>query len=243
VRAGRQRHGDVGAIPGFVGTYDPEGKLSRVRVRRGTHYAAGDVIATVNPFNHVHLNVGWPGEEVNPLKFRLTRFADAVPPSIAARGVQLFTEDWQPIRPARGKPPVVSGRIRIVVDAWDQADGNRPNRRLGLYALGYEIVSGHPAASASAAVGADRLVFDRLAAQPDAARIVYAPGSGIPFYGGRRTRFLYVVTNTFHDGVAREDFWDTTALAPGRYTIRVHARDIRGNEAKANRDLVVMVNQ
>ena len=58
VRAGRARNGDVGAVPGFVGTYDDAGKLTRVRVRRGTHYAAGDVIATVNPFNHVHLNVG-----------------------------------------------------------------------------------------------------------------------------------------------------------------------------------------
>ena len=87
----------------------------------------------------------------------------------------------------------------------------------------------------------DRLVFDRLATQPDAARLVYAPGSGIPFYGGRRTRFLYVVTNTFRDGVATEDFWDTTPLAPGRYTVRVHARDIHGNEVNANRDFPVVV--
>ena len=65
-------------------------------------------------------------------------------------------------------------------------------------------------------VMAHRLVFDRLAVQPDAARLVYAPGSGIPFYGGRRTRFLYVVTNIFVNGVAGEGFWDTTSLAPGK---------------------------
>ena len=82
---------------------------------------------------------------------------------------------------------------------------------------------------------------NRLAVQPDAARLVYAPGSGIPFYGGRRTRFLYVVTNTFHDGRAGEDFWDTTSLAPGQYIVRVHARDISGNEAKVNRDAAVVV--
>jgi sugar lactone lactonase YvrE len=241
VRAGRERRGDVGGVPGFVGTYDDAGKLTRVRVRRGTHYAAGDLIATVNPFNHVHLNVGWPGEEVNPLRLRLSQFTDHIAPTIAARGVHFFAEDWRPVARVRGTPPTVSGRIRIVVDAWDQADGNRPNRRLGLYALGYEVLlpDGRPAPGSEGA--ADRLVFDRLALQPDAARLVYAPGSGIPFYGGRRTRFLYVVTNTFHDGQAGEAFWDTTSLQPGKYIVRVHARDISGNEAKTNRDTAVVV--
>jgi hypothetical protein len=241
IRAGRERRGDVGAVPGFVGTYDPAGKLVRVRVRRGTHYAAGDVIGTVNPFNHVHLNIGWPGEEVNPLRFRLTQFSDTIAPTIAARGVYLFKEDWLPVPLVRGKPPLVSGRVRIVVDAWDQADGNRPNRRLGVYAIGYEVLlpDGTPAPGSGG--GADRLVFDRLAIQPEAARLVYAPGSGIPFYGGRRTRFLYVATNTFHDGIASEGFWDTASLAAGRYILRVHARDISGNEASANRDLAVTV--
>ena len=97
VRAGRERRGDVGAVPGFVGTYDDAGKLTRVRVRRGTHYSTGDVIATVNAFNHVHLNVGWPGEEINPLRLRLTQFSDTIAPTIAARGVHFFSEDWPPI--------------------------------------------------------------------------------------------------------------------------------------------------
>jgi hypothetical protein len=155
--------------------------------------------------------------------------------------VHFFGQDWRPVPRVRGAPPTVSGRVRIVVDAWDQADGNRPNRRLGLYALGYEVLSpdGRPAPGAEGA--ADRLVFDRLAVQPDAARLVYAPGSGIPFYGGRRTRFLSVVTNTFINGVAGEGVWDTTSLAPGKYIVRVRARDMSGNEARANRDLGVVV--
>jgi hypothetical protein len=84
-------------------------------------------------------------------------------------------------------------------------------------------------------------VFDRLAIDPDAARLVYAPGSGIPFYGRRTTRFLYAVTNTFRDGVASPGFWDSNALAPGNYTLRVRAVDVRGNEALANRDVPVTV--
>ena len=128
---------------GFVGTYDDAGKLARVRVRRGTHFAAGDVIATVNPFNHVHLNVGWPGEEVNPLRLRLSQFSDTIAPTIAARRrAPLQRKTGTPVPRVRVQAAgAVSGRVRIVVDAWDQADGNRPNRRLGLYALGYEVLS------------------------------------------------------------------------------------------------------
>ena len=176
VRAGRQRKAMSAPLTASSGTYDIAGKLARVRVRRATHFAAGDVIATVNPFNHVHLNVGWPGEEVNPLKFRLTHFADTIAPSIAVNGVHLFTEDWQPVPRVKRAPPTVSGRVRIVVDAWDQADGNRPNRRLGLYALGYELLPAVSSAASGASVP-DRLVFDRLAIQPEAARTVYDPAA------------------------------------------------------------------
>jgi DNA-binding beta-propeller fold protein YncE len=241
VRTGRSRTGQLVDHDGFVAGFDAAGKLARVRVRRGTRFAAGEVIASVNPFNHVHLNVGSPGEEVNPLALRLPFFEDRIPPTIAAGGIMLYDEAWQAIPRRRRQPPIVSGLVRIVLDAWDQADGNRPNRRLGLYSLGYEVLR----ADGTAAPGFEHpqatIVFDRLAAQPDAAALVYAPGSGIPFYRGRRTRFLYVVTNTFSGGAAAEGFWDTTRLLPGPYTLRIHARDVRGNEAMANRDLKVEV--
>jgi len=210
-------------------------------VRRGTRFATGDVIASVNRFNHVHLNVGWSGEEVNPLDLRLTHFEDAVAPSIAAGGIRLYDEAWQEIPRQRRKPAVVAGRIRIVVDGWDQADGNRPNRRLGLYSLGYQILTANGTPLAGFERPRETIEFDRLAIQPDAAALVYAPGSGIPFYRGRRTRFLYIVTNTFKAGAAVEGFWDTSSLAPGTYVVRIHARDVRGNEAIANRDLTVVV--
>jgi hypothetical protein len=87
----------------------------------------------------------------------------------------------------------------------------------------------------------DTIVFDRLDVSLDAARLVYAPGSGIPFYGRRTTRFLYAVTNTFRDGVAGEGVWDTNTLTPGNYTLRIRAADVRGNEAIANRDVPVTI--
>ena len=241
VRAGRTRRNEAFDPARFVPTYDAAGRLVLMRLKRGARFTTGDVVATVNTFNHVHLNVGWPGEEHNPLGFRLVQFEDTVPPTITKGGVRLYDEDGRLLaRRDRGRI-VVSGRVQVVVDAADQADGNRPQRRLGLYDLGYQVLG----KGGSPATGFDTvrhtLHFDRLAADPAAARLVYAAGSGIPFFGRRRTRFLYIVTNTFRGGVASRGFWDTTLLAPGDYTFRIWAADIRGNVAVANRDVPVTI--
>lgn len=225
----------------FVPGYDAFGALTRMRVKRGSRFSSGEAIGTINTFNHVHLNVGWSGEEHNPLAFRPLHFTDTIPPTIARGGVRLFDESGQPLtRRVRGRL-LVSGRVKIVVDAWDQADGNRPQRRLGVYELGYQILN----RDGSPADGFEHvrrtLRFDRLSPNPEAARLVYAPGSGIPFYRGRRTRFLYVVTTTFQHGTAHEGTWDTTALPPGDYTVRAWVADAAGNVATGNRDLRVTI--
>ena len=75
----------------------------------------------------------------------------------------------------------------------------------------------------------------------DAARLVYAPGSGIPFYGRERTRFLYDVTSTLRNGVATRGVWDTSELAPGDYTLRVIAADIAGNVASDHQDVAITI--
>jgi hypothetical protein len=230
------------------------GTLTRVRARRGTFFATGDVVGTVNRFNHVHLNVGWPGEEHNPLRFRLVGFSDRIVPTIAAHGVRLFDESGVPLNPdrpgplrGRGRsrrpsvlpplsPVLVGGRVRIVVDAWDQADGNAVYRRLGLYALGYEVRPAGARQSALVAGSASpTLVFDRMPRERDAARLVFASGSGIPVYGASRTQFLYVVTTRYRDGVVTPDWWDTTTLAPGAYVLRVFAEDFSGNRVTRKR--------
>jgi hypothetical protein len=240
IRAGRTRGNEVLDTDRFVPTYE-DGKLAGIRVKRGARFAAGDVIGSVNAFHHVHVNVGWPGEEYNPLRFRLVHFRDTLPPTIARGGVRLHDEHGQPLtRRIRGRV-AVSGRVQIVVDAWDQVNGNRSSRRLGVYDLGYQVLNrdGSPAAGFESARHTMR--FDRLAATSEAARLVYAPGSGIPFYRGGRTRFLYIVSNTLRDGVAAPDYWDTTLLAPGDYIVRAWVADIHGNTATANRDLPVTI--
>jgi hypothetical protein len=80
-----------------------------------------------------------------------------------------------------------------------------------------------------------------LSADPSAPGLVYASGSGIPFYGERRARFLYVVTNTFRGGEAAAGAWQTSELSPGDYTLRIHALDASGNAARTNRDLAIRI--
>lgn len=239
VRVGRQRRSHPTDLTKFVPTYDDTGKLTRVRVKRGARFKAGDFVGTLNTFNHAHLNIGWPGEEYNPLQFRLTQFTDTVPPVISA--VRIVAEDGLLFtRRERGRL-LVGGRVHVVVDAYDQADGNEARRRLGLYAAGYQLLlaDGTPAPGFES----PRLTieFDRLSRDEHAASIVFADGSGIPFYGNRTTRFLYSVTNTFRHGAAAAGVWDTTTLAPGHYTLRIVARDFNGNEAIRNRDLPITI--
>jgi sugar lactone lactonase YvrE len=218
-----------------------EDRLVGIRVKRGARFATGEIIGTVNAFNHVHLNVGWPGEESNPLRFRLVQFEDTITPTIARGGVRLYDDKGHPLATRVRGRIVVSGPVQVVVDAWDQANGNRPERRLGLYDVGYQVLN----RDGTPATGFDRvrwtLRFDRLAPEPGAAAIVYAPGSGIPFYGERRTRFLYRATSSLRDGIAVAGFWDTGALPAGDYILRAWVADIAGNVASVNRDVPITI--
>jgi murein DD-endopeptidase MepM/ murein hydrolase activator NlpD len=241
LRAGRTRRGELVDDRRFVAKRDELGAITRMRVKRGAHFRTGDVVGTVNPFNHVHLNVGWGGEEYNPLLFGLVQFEDTVPPTIARGGIQLLDAQGTPfVKRVKGRV-LISGAVQVIVDAWDQADANRPNRRLGVYALGYQVLNADGTPAPGYAEPIETITFDRLSTNPDATRLVYAMGSGIPFYGQRRTRFLYIVTNRFRDGVATPGVWDTTTLPPGDYTLRIRVSDIYGNEARHNRDVPVTV--
>ncbi len=219
----------------------PEGRLERLRVRRGARFASGERVGTVNAFNHVHMAVGWPGDDHNPLGLRLVRFHDSIPPTIAPGGIHLYDAAGRRLSTVRDGRTLVHGRVQIVVDAWDQADGNVPWRRLGLHTLGYQVL--HPDGTPAPGFEHPRITqrFDRLDADGDAPARVYAPGSGIPAYGSRRTRFLYVITTLLEDGRATWDAWDTRLLPTGDYVLRVHAADVAGNTAVARRDVAVTV--
>jgi sugar lactone lactonase YvrE len=240
LRVGRDANGRPLDDVRFVPTWDATGRLTRMRVRRGARFQTGDRLGTVNAFNHSHLDIGWAGEERNPLQFRMTHFRDTTPPVIPRSGVRLFAEDGQPItRTERGRL-IVDGQVEVVVDAWDQVDGNAARRRLGLYSIGYQVL--HPDESPAPGFDAPRqtIVFDRLPSAA-AASLLFADGSGIREYGNPASRFLYRATNTFRNGVAAPGRWDTRTLDPGDYVLRMWVADICGNVATRNRDVAVTI--
>jgi hypothetical protein len=128
--------------------------------------------------------------------------------------------------------------VSIVVNAYDRVDGNRPSRRLGVYALGYQVLHDDGTPLAGFEQPKTTIRFDRLPGGPQAPPTIYAEGSGITVYGNKTTTFRYIVTNTLQDGVATPGAWDTSALPPGRYRVRVFAADLAGN--RATRDVRVV---
>jgi hypothetical protein len=190
---------------------------------------------------HVHMNLGPPGAESNPLALPFRGFSDHFAPRISRDGVQLFDEAGARLTEKRDGRLVLRGLVRVVVDAFDQVDGNQARRRLGLYKLGYQLLhtDGSPAPGFEQPhVGIE---FDRLPPDREAPKIAYADESGITVYGSKETRFLYEVTNTVRHGRAERAAWDTTTLPPGDYTLRILAADFNGNEATENRDVPVTI--
>ncbi len=236
---------------------DDEGKVTRVRVRRGAQFKAGDAVGTLNNQNHVHLIAGRTGSEFNALAaLELPGVKDTVAPVIEKDGVRLFDREGKELnagvvsaaknsQPEKatnnkqtvGKPVTVSGDVRIVVRAYDQMDGNAARRRLGLYKIGYQVLGtdGSPAPGFS-----EPLVTISFESLPDDGRSVpfaYAGGSKSGATG--ETIFAYIVTNRVRDREATADYWHTSQLPEGDYILRVFVADFFGN--RTTRDVPVRI--
>ena len=239
IHVGRDKDAKMFDDPRFMQVFDGEGKLARVRIKRGTRFRPGDAIGTINRMYHVHMNVGPPGGEINPLFLSPVGFNDTVAPMIEKDGVHLFDRSGVRLTQKNGEHLVVNGSVRIVVDAFDRTNFNADRRRLGLYQLGYQVLK----ADGTPAPGFEQprinIVFDRLPPDREATKVAYAAESGITVYGSKTTRFLYEVTNTVRDGSTATGFWDTSQLAKGDYVLRIIAADFSGNEVREGRDLLV----
>jgi sugar lactone lactonase YvrE len=237
MQVGRDKDGKMFDDPRFIEVKNEE-KLTRVRIKRGTRFKVGEALGTVNRMYHVHMNVGPRGAEINPLSLLPVGFKDDVTPAI--EGVQLFDATGSEIKNESDRL-VVSGSLRIVVDAYDRTNLNPERRRLGLYKLGYQLLK----PDGTPAPGFDEpritILFNRLPPDDAATKIAYAAESGITVYGSAKTRFLYEVTNTVKDGRATPGVWDTSQLPKGDYLLRIIAADYSGNEAQKGRDLKVTV--
>jgi len=239
MQVGREPDGKVFDDARFMQVKAPDNKLVRMRVRRGTRFRPGDALGTINRMYHVHLNVGPPGQEINPLSLSPIGFTDKVEPVIEKDGVQLLDEAGRRLIEKQAGRLTIHGRVSIVVNAYDRNDLNASRRRLGLYSLGYQILKADGKPADRFEQPRINLVFNRLPAQEDAPKITYSEESGITVYGSATTRFLYNVTNTVRDGRAETGAWDTSELPAGDYILRIIAADYSGNEAHANRDLMV----
>lgn len=240
VRAGRG--GNDTPIAGWATVVaDPvTGKPAHVRVPRGTRIRTGEVLGTVNRFRHVHLNVGPPGEEANALLVGLPAIVDTVPPVVAPAGITVTDLAGRALTDRVDSRVLITGPVRIIVDAYDRMDDSPPRRRLGLYRVGYQVLRADGTTAPGFGAPHIAITFDRLPPAPEAPPLLYAPGSGIPFYGARVSRYRYLVTSRVEHGTVVESPW-VPQLPPGDYVVRVVAEDAAGNVAIAGRDLPIRI--
>ena len=241
INVGRDKDGKMFDDPRFIPVNDSAGKLVRVRVRRGTRFKPGDAVGTINKMWHVHMNIGPPGGEINPLSLAPVGFSDTIAPTIEKDGIQLFDSAGKRFTQKQGERLLVSGPVRIVVDAFDRTNMNSDRRRLGLYKLGYQVLKSDGAPATGFEQPRTNLLFNRLPPDREATKVAYADESGITVYGSKTTRFLYEVTNTVRDGHAAPGVWDTSQLPKGDYVLRIIAADFSGNEAREGREVLVTV--
>jgi hypothetical protein len=241
MRVGRDAKGNA-LDPRFQVLRDAKGKPERVRVRRGTRFAVGDALGTINQMAHVHMEYYPGGVAVNALALPFAGLHDTVPPRI--QSIALYDAGGHRLPGKKGRRVHVArtlGDVTIVAAAYDQMDGNLARRRLGLYKLGYQLL--HADGSPVAGFEAPRItqVYDRLPREREAVKLLYAQNSGITVYGSKATVFAYAVNNTLQGGVALPGAWKVSELAPGDYVLRIYAADFAGQVASDGRDLPITV--
>ena len=105
------------------------------------------------------------------------------------------------------------------------------NRRLGLYDLGYQVLTSDGVARARIRRMRARTSVRSSGRRSGGAAARLRPGSGIPFYGQRSTRFLYIVTNTFRGRRRVHRILGYGGAAAGR----LHAAGLGGRHSRATR--------
>lgn len=240
MRVGRDARGRPIDPRRFTFVPGEDGKPARVQVRRGTRFHAGDVLGTVNAMAHTHLSLTGNVANRNAFELGFTGFVDHVRPTIdAVTFHDAFGTALRRKSHGRLLIPRDPGGIQIVVEAWDQVDGNLPRRRLGLYSVGYQVLRGDGTPAPGFETPRTTIVFDVIPTDDSAAQIIYAPDSGETVHGNARTRFLYAATHWLEHGEVREDAWNVSALTPGDYVVRIFASDWSGNVAERRRDVPI----
>jgi hypothetical protein len=128
--------------------------------------------------------------------------------------------------------------LSLVVDAWNQVDGNLPRRRLGLYSLAVQWLHADGTPLAGFEQPRSAIEFERLPGD-EFVKDFYAARSGVTVQGDAETHFLYRVG---HPQDKRSvDLVSSTSLPAGGYILRIVAKDFSGNAALRGRDVNVRV--
>lgn len=242
MRVGRTPSGRA-LDPRFILIAGARGKPERVRVPRGTKFAVGDALGTVNSMSHVHMEYFPGGPNMNPMALPFVGLVDTVPPQINSIALYDNVSGRRLVKKQGGRllVPRSEGELSIVADAWDQMDGNLARRRLGLYKLGYQVLHDDGTPLPGFEQPLITQVYDRLPREREAVKLLYAVNSGIPEYGSKSTHFAYSVNNTLKNGVAAAGSWKVADLAPGNYILRIYAADYGGLAAQNGRDLALTI--
>jgi sugar lactone lactonase YvrE len=241
MRVGRSA-ADKAIDPRFQVLKNEKGVADAVRVKRGTRFLVGETLGTVNRMAHVHLDYKPNGDALNPLLLPFIDMEDTIAPQI--QSVSVVDGEGKVLKDKAGGRLLVQrslGQVQIVVDAYDQMDGDKKNRRLGLYKLGYQLLN----ADGDLIPGMEQPVitqqYDRLPRNREAVKLAYAASSGITVHGAKETRFAYAINNTLRAGKLTPGAWKVSELGPGNYTLRITAEDYAGNAASKNRDLGITI--
>ncbi|MFZ1699695.1 MAG: hypothetical protein WAU71_02645 [Pyrinomonadaceae bacterium] len=213
---------------------DALGKLTGIRVPRGSKFKAGDPIGTLNAMNHIHLIAGRSGSEMNALDaLAFPGISDSRSPAIEK--VEFYAQNWNPIETVPPNSRIrITGKTRIVIRAYDQMDGNSERRRLGLYKLGFQVLLSDKGAIPDQSW---TIRFDRMPPN-EAVPFIYADGSHSGATG--ETIFRYIVSNFLEGDEFREAFLDPADLAAGNHTVRIFAADYFGNMSSKDIEIEVI---
>ena len=228
--------------PRFQLQKDEKGKPWGVRVKRGTRFVAGETLGTVNRMAHVHLDYRPNGDALNPLTLPFIDLEDTIAPQI--QSIALADSGGRLLKEKAGGRllvPRALAEVQIIVDAYDQVDGDQARRRLGLYKLGYQLLNADGAVIPGMEQPVITQLYDRLPRNREAVKLAYAATSGITVHGAAETRFSYAINNTLIHGKLTPGAWKVGALGPGNYTLRITAEDYAGNAASKNRDLLITI--
>src|SRR5215467_609509 len=188
--------------------------------------AAGTLLGHYSTsFNHVHLQQGgWPAGTPldNPL-YQLLNYDDVQAPTVS--NVELRDSSCKTkLQPDGSGGFLLDPANPTICIAATAADAQSlGSSTVGAFSIGFCVL---PLAFCT-----DRIDFAQLLPADDVKLVYDVSQSNSANKQNPVSKFVYLVTDSSQGGLSAQFYgYDTSGLAPGRYTFEVHAQDIKGNK-------------